>query len=69
MDAIAEEATRTLDDAAREKLMQQAMRMAMEDVAIIPLHTQKNVWATRRGLTYEPRVDEQTLAVGIRSAR
>jgi len=69
MDAIADEAMRTLDDTAREKLMQQAMRMGMEDVAVIPLHTQKNVWATRRGLTYEPRVDEQTLAESTQPSR
>ena len=69
MDAIAAEGMRTLDDAAREKLLQQAMQVAMEDVAVIPLHTQKNVWATRRGLVYEPRVDEQTLATSVSPAR
>lgn len=59
----------TMDEGAREKLLQEAMRTAMGDVAIIPLHTQKSVWATRRGLTYTPRVDEQTLAQEVRTAR
>ncbi|MDB5369763.1 MAG: transporter substrate-binding protein [Roseomonas sp.] len=69
MDTIATEAMRTLDDSAREKLMQEAMKVAMDDVALIPLHTQKSVWATRRGLVYEPRVDEETLATEVRPAR
>ena len=69
MDKVTEEAMRTLDDAAREKLMQQAMKIAMDDVAVIPLHTQKSVWATRRGLTYTPRLDEETVATGVHSAR
>ena len=69
LDKITEEAMRTLDDAAREKLMQDAMKLAMDDVAIIPLHTQKSVWATRRGLTYTPRLDEETVAQGVRSSR
>ncbi len=38
---------------------------AMRDVAIIPLHLQKSVWATRRGLSYEPRIDELTLATSV----
>jgi peptide/nickel transport system substrate-binding protein len=69
VDSIAAEAMRTLSDAPREKLMQEAMKVAMEDVAIIPLHTQKSVWATRRGLIYTPRVDEETLATEIQAAR
>jgi ABC-type dipeptide/oligopeptide/nickel transport system permease component len=38
-----------LDDAKREKILQDAQRMAFEDVAIIPLHIQTNIWAMRRG--------------------
>jgi peptide/nickel transport system substrate-binding protein len=30
----------------------------MEDVGIVPLHIQKNVWAMRRGLRHVARVDE-----------
>jgi peptide/nickel transport system substrate-binding protein len=59
----------TMEDGPREALLQEAMRIAMQDTAIIPLHTQKSVWATRRGLTYTPRVDEQTLAQEVRTAR
>ncbi|ONG46744.1 ABC transporter substrate-binding protein [Pseudoroseomonas deserti] len=69
VDEITARGLATMDDGAREKLLQEAMRTAMQDVAIVPLHIQKSVWATRRGLTYTPRVDEQTLAQEVRTAK
>jgi peptide/nickel transport system substrate-binding protein len=32
------------------------------DTGIVPLHFQVNLWATRDGITYAPRTDENTLA-------
>ena len=52
----------TVDRAAREKLLQEAMAIAVKEVGIIPLHSQVNTWATRKGLVYEARTDETTLA-------
>ena len=69
IDKLIDQAMGTMDDAAREKIVQDAMRMAMEDVPVIQLHLQKNIWATRKGLTYEPRVDEDTLAMAVKSAK
>ena len=40
----------------------------MTDAAIIPLYHQTNSWALRRGLTYQPRLDERTLAKEVRRA-
>jgi peptide/nickel transport system substrate-binding protein len=57
-DRLFAESLRTLDDPKREALFQQATRVAMEDIGIIPLHIQKNVWAMRRGLAHVARVDE-----------
>ena len=68
VDALVEEGLRTADDEKREGIFKQAMRMAMEDVALITLHMQKNIWALRGGLTYEARADEYTLAMGVRRA-
>jgi len=62
VDRLTDEALKTLDDAKREALLQGAMRMAMQDTAVVPLHHQKNVWATRRSLRFTPRIDEQSLA-------
>ena len=62
MDALLEQALATVDDAKREKLLQQATEIAMTDLGIIPLHHQVNLWATRKGIVYAPRTDERTLA-------
>jgi len=44
------------------------VKMAMDDVAIIPLFQLVNSWALRRGLRYEARMDERTVAMGVRTA-
>jgi peptide/nickel transport system substrate-binding protein len=69
MDAVLARALATVDDSAREVLLRQATRIAMEDHAIVPLHYQLNLWGVRRGLTYVGRADEYTLAHDIRPAR
>lgn len=69
IDALIEQAITTADDASREKLLRQATVMAMKDVAIIPLHLQKNIWGTRPGLVDTPREDELTRAMDVRPAR
>jgi peptide/nickel transport system substrate-binding protein len=68
LDRMIEVALGELDDAKREKLLQDAQRLAMEDVAIIPLHIQTNIWAMRRGLAHTPRADELTRAQDVRPA-
>ncbi len=66
LDGVLERALATVDDKARETLLEQATSMAFGDVAIIPLHNQKNIWAMKAGLTYVPRADEETRVVDIR---
>ncbi len=68
VDALVVQAMRTLDDKQREAVLQEATRVAMDDVALIPLHFQTNIWAMRRQLSHEPRVDEMTLAQDITPA-
>jgi peptide/nickel transport system substrate-binding protein len=65
VDGIVEEALASVDDAKREKLLQKATELAIGDLGIIPLHYQVNTWATRPGLAYVPRTDEQTLFRGV----
>ena len=69
LDELLGQALQTLDLAQREPLYRQATRIAMEEVAIIPLHHQVNIWATRRGFTYTARNDERTMATELRPAR
>lgn len=65
VDALIEQALATVDDAKREKLLQQATEVAINDLGIIPLHYQVNTWGARKGLRYLARTDEATLAVGV----
>jgi peptide/nickel transport system substrate-binding protein len=68
IDRMIEAAMQELDDAKREKILQDAQRRAFEDVAIIPLHIQTNIWAMRRGVQHTARVDELTRAQDARPA-
>ncbi|PWC27782.1 ABC transporter substrate-binding protein [Teichococcus aestuarii] len=68
LDAMTARAAATIDDAQREKLLQEAVKFAMDDVAVTPLYQLVNTWAVRKGLTYEPRMDERTVAMGVRKA-
>ncbi|WP_431281963.1 ABC transporter substrate-binding protein [Humitalea sp. 24SJ18S-53] len=69
MDALTARALSTLDDAQRATLLADAVRLAMDDAAVIPLFHLVNVWVARRGLAYDARADEQSWAVGVRSRR
>jgi len=62
VDALTEDALQIVDDAKREAMLQRATELAIDDTGIIPLHFQVNLWATRDGISYVPRTDENTLA-------
>ena len=63
---LLDRALATIDDKSREKQIQEAVGIAMTELGIIPLHHQINTWATRKGVTYTPRIDEYTLAFQFR---
>jgi peptide/nickel transport system substrate-binding protein len=62
MDQLLTQALAIVDDARRERVLQQATEVAVGDLGIIPLYHQHNLWATRKGVSYAPRTDERTLA-------
>jgi peptide/nickel transport system substrate-binding protein len=62
VDALTEDALQIVDDAKREAMLQRATELAINATGIVPLHFQVNLWATRDGITYVPRTDENTLA-------
>ena len=66
VDALLERAFASVDENRREALARDAMRLAMRDYAVIPLHHQVTAWAMRKPLAYAPRTDEFTLAHQIR---
>ncbi|MEI8324319.1 MAG: ABC transporter substrate-binding protein, partial [Betaproteobacteria bacterium] len=65
-DELVKKALQTLDDASRQKLLQEAAETAISDVGIVPLHHQVATWAARKGITYVGRTDESTNAYGFR---
>jgi peptide/nickel transport system substrate-binding protein len=56
----------TMDPDKRRELLQQAGRVALESMPVLPLHFESAVWAFRRGLSYPGRVDQTTLAQQVR---
>jgi peptide/nickel transport system substrate-binding protein len=69
IDALIGQALATGDDAAREKILIAAQKMAFDDVAIIPIHIQKNIWASSVRLTYAPTVGETLRVVDVKPAK
>jgi peptide/nickel transport system substrate-binding protein len=67
LDALIDRAQSTMEDGARERLLIHGQRIVAEDVAGIPLYQLVNFWASRAGITYEPRQDQRTVATGARS--
>ena len=65
-DGLVDKLMTTADDAGREQLTIEANRLAMADVALIPLHLQQNIWAMRAGLAFVPRADEDTRVMELR---
>jgi peptide/nickel transport system substrate-binding protein len=67
-DALLDKALVTIDPAAREDFYRQATRVAMQDHAIIPLHHQVNIWASRKNIRVIARNDEETYAMSMMPA-
>jgi len=65
-DRIIEKALVTVDEAERSNLEKQASKIAMQDIALIPLHTQFTIAAARKGIEFVPRADEATLAMNAK---
>jgi peptide/nickel transport system substrate-binding protein len=62
VDELLERGFASVDERRRERLAREAMRLAMRDYAVIPLHHQIATWALRKDLSYAGRTDEYTLA-------
>ncbi|MBY4893554.1 hypothetical protein KUL25_12355 [Rhodobacteraceae bacterium N5(2021)] len=66
MDDLLTQALGTVDYDARQDLLREASRMAMEDFAIIPLHYEVTPWAMTADIDYAPRTDQYTLPYDVR---
>jgi peptide/nickel transport system substrate-binding protein len=65
LDAVIARAASITDDAAREAALIEATRQAMDDVALITLYQQKNIWGMKPNLRYVARADEATRAADV----
>jgi peptide/nickel transport system substrate-binding protein len=68
LDSLIAEAESQMDSSRREELLQRAQRVALDDVALVPLYLQAALWAMRKELTYEARSDERNDPTAIRPA-
>ena len=68
VDRLTEASLTELDEPKRQEMVLQAQRIAAEDVGVIPVHIQTNIWAMRRGIAHEARADELTRAQDARPA-
>lgn len=62
VDYVIEQALQQVDDENRSGMLQNATKLAMEDLGIMPIHFQFTIWATKKNVAYTPRTDEYTLA-------
>ena len=60
LDEVMRTAFREIDAGKREALLQQAARGIRDETAIVPLHHEFVLWASRRGLAFQPRPDSLT---------
>ena len=63
------QALRTLDFEKRSALYAKAAEIAVGDMGVIPVYFSINTWASRKGLVYEARADEASIAVGLRPTK
>lgn len=66
LDQAIDEAMSIMDQFSRERILRSIMSKAMIDNALLPLHSQPVIVATRRDLHYTPLPSEETLAIQLR---
>lgn len=69
LDELLGEALKTIDDGKREKLLQQATEVGINDLGIIPLHYEVSTWGMRKGLAYTGNTNQFTLVADIKPAK
>ncbi len=62
VDYLIEQALQQVNDENRSVMLQNATKLAMEDLGLMPIHFQFTIWATKKNVAYIPRTDEYTLA-------
>ncbi len=68
LDRMIDRAVAIMDDGERERALQELARWVAREAPIMPLVQLSHTWALRRGLPYAARMDERTVAMGVRPA-
>jgi len=68
-DAALASARAEFDEAKRNEMLAAAARIAFADVGIAPLYWQVVHWASKKGIVYEARRDEDTVAIHAHPAK
>ena len=58
-----------MDSAKRKSEYQKATQIALDNVPLIPLHFESSIWAFKKGLSYEGRRDQYTLATSVKPTK
>jgi len=69
IDRLIDEILATMDETKRETLERKAAAMVKQDASAVPLHWEHTVWAARKGVLYEGRVDQWNSALSARRAK
>ena len=64
----AQRSTSTCQRRTLPSVLAEASRAVMADFGALPLHFEMTTWAFRKGLSYTPRADQNTEAMGIKKA-
>lgn len=68
IDQIAETNAAILDPRERRKMLERAAVIVMEELPVIPLFTQDNVYGARDGIRFSPRADSQIRLLDVTRA-
>src|SRR6056297_381797 len=58
VDKLIEEAAKTLNDKKRSQIMQEAVKIGMDEVAYLPLHYQQQLYGLKENIAWTPRPDK-----------
>ncbi|TVR07560.1 MAG: ABC transporter substrate-binding protein [Salinarimonadaceae bacterium] len=61
LDALLDQGVNEMNDEKRDAVIARATELAIEDMAVIPVHFLVNTWAMRNGIDWHPSIDDVTL--------
>ncbi len=63
------EAIQTIDQEKRSNLLQEAGNVILKEMPFIPLHFESTIWASKKGIEVEGRMDQATSAMSIKQVK